>query len=205
MFAAQGVAFKDSKSPVWYPYFGSWFIGTTLEVVLLSITIFRPTSGLTLQYLFRAGHALRCAMFLTLLVLYFSWQHSSRKHDDDVEQQSLLGKDSLCTADDSQTQAYGGTKTANTATKKENTAGDSWVNEQRTREEAMAKRLEQDGWLAYVRSFSVRLVYEHIRTATDILDTRPIHLAPSRQKASVPCPPCRCMSLDQQRLERAGT
>lgn len=71
-FVVQLISVCEAGSPVWYPYYGAWFIGTLVESFLLVVpNVLVPR---TTYYQFAAVgiQVLRVCNLLALLIVYFA-------------------------------------------------------------------------------------------------------------------------------------
>jgi hypothetical protein len=167
-FCAQALALTDSKFPVWYPYYGTWFLGLVVELVLAVVpNVFRPPKS-PFDYAVIVIQSLRICIFMTLPSLYFGLRNDQKEYDNcDAERQSLLRKKLAPKASSSDNtrangNGYGATTDANaqesdTADNASDAGSeDSWLAEQRKAQEMIDKRLQQDGnWFTYAKGFTV--------------------------------------------------
>jgi hypothetical protein len=164
----------DSKFPVWYPYYGTWFFGFVVEVFLIVVpNIFDPPKDV-FDFVAISIRALRICNFIVLISLYFGLRNDRKTYDNvDAERQSLLRKklapkpgSSEDTNGTTKANGYGATNgtTTNANAQDSETAGeasdagseDSWIAKQRKAQEAIDKRLQQDGnWFTYAKGFAV--------------------------------------------------
>jgi hypothetical protein len=158
----------DSKFPVWYPYYVTWFFGTVVELALVVVpNVFEPPKS-PFEFVIIVIQGLRICIFITLPSLYFGLRNDKKEYDNcDAERQSLLRKKLALKASSSENGAangngYGGTTDANAqesdTTDNASDAGseDSWLAEQRKAQEMIDKRLQQDGnWFTYAKGFTV--------------------------------------------------
>jgi hypothetical protein len=160
-FGIQAVALTDAKFPVWYPYYGTWFIGICVEITLLTLSnvYYPPKSTFDLAIL--VIQCLRVVTFIALVLLFFGLRNDTKEYDNaDAEQQSLLrnklaGKPG---SPEDSSKGYGtSTGTTTTSTISKASAQDSWVVKQAKAQEMVQKRLKQDGnWFTYAKGFAVR-------------------------------------------------
>ncbi|PQE25948.1 abc transporter protein [Rutstroemia sp. NJR-2017a BBW] len=172
-FMVETVALSDTQFPVWYPYYGTWFIGLVVELTLLILpNVFRPATNSPFDYLFIAIQVLRIVNLILLPGTYFFLRNDSEEYDtDDTERQSLLPKKSGSKTPNSETSTvngsgYGTTGEASAEDEEDDSdtasvaSEDSYLEEQRKNKEAIAKRLQQDGsWWTYAKGFSIFLPY----------------------------------------------
>ena len=88
----------DAEKPVWYPYYGSWFISLASEIVLISLGVAQESFSTTFSY---ARLALRICriLFLVLLQVIF-WSFKLSKPDTiDEESAPLLVHKQDCAGD----------------------------------------------------------------------------------------------------------
>lgn len=166
-FGVQALALVDTKFPIWYPYYGSWFIAMLFEVVLLIIqsASHYPTSLADLSCV--AIQGLRMGTFLVLTFLYFGLPHNKKDcTSGDPEQQPLLRKSLGSISSSGGLAANGNTYVSttdataqdlDTAEDCEAVSEDVWLAEEQEAKDKMLKRLKHDGnWFTYVKGFSVR-------------------------------------------------
>lgn len=167
-FCAQALALTDSKFPVWYPYYGTWFLGLVVESVLAVVpNVFKPPKS-AFDYTFIVIQGLRICIFIILPSLYFGLRNDKKEYDNcDAERQTLLAKKLAPNASSSDNitangSGYGATTDANaqesdTADNASDAGSeDSWLAEQRKAQEMIEKRLQQDGnWFTYAKGFTV--------------------------------------------------
>jgi hypothetical protein len=170
----------DSKFPVWYPYYGTWFFGLVVELVLAVVpNVFKPPNS-PYEYVIIVIQGLRICIFIILPSLYFGLRNDKKEYDNcDAERQTLLAKKLAPKASGSDETAangngYGATTDANaqesdTADNASDAGSeDSWLAEQRKAQEMIDKRLQQDGnWFTYAKGFTVSSNYgsESLTTA----------------------------------------
>lgn len=141
---------------------------TETTIVLCSYVLRRPQTAF--DYILLVEQTLRACIFATLIGLYFGLRNDKKRYDNvDAERQSLLRKKvapqqlgNSSTANGTENgSGYGTTDTAATEsdTAAESEAAveeDSWLAEQRKAQEAISKRLKQDGnWFTYAKGFTV--------------------------------------------------
>jgi hypothetical protein len=159
------MALTDSQFPVWYPYYGTWFIGILAESCFLIVpNIFNPPRTY-FEYILIIEQALRLCVFILLPVLYFGLRTDTKSYDNfDAERQSLLGKKLASKPPDSEESTLNGNgygSTTDAASKDSDAASDagsedSWLARERKAKEAIQKRLQQDGsWFTYAKGFAV--------------------------------------------------
>ena len=167
-FCAQALALTDSKFPVWYPYYGTWFFGLVVELVLAVVPNVFRRPNCVYDYVVIAIQGLRICIFVILPSLYFGLRNDKKEYDNcDAERQTLLAKKLAPRAGSSDDTAangngYGATTDANaqesdTADNASDAGSeDSWLAEQRKAQELIDKRLQQDGnWFTYAKGFTV--------------------------------------------------
>lgn len=184
-FGTQALALTDSKFPVWYPFYGTWMIGITVEIVLLALgnVAHRPASAS--DYIVMIIQASRIGIFAMLPMLYFGLRNDGKQYDNiDAERQSLLRKRLAPKASGSgdttpngngngssnghtngNGNGYGTTANASAQESDSDSESDSgtnenedrWVKREREAKKLMRKRLKQDGnWFTYAKGFAVR-------------------------------------------------
>lgn len=166
-FGVQCLALTDSKFPVWYPYYGTWFIGIVVELFLVVVpNIFEPPKK-PFDFAILVIQVLRICAFLILPSLYFGLRNDKKEYEDsDIERQSLLqkklGKKPSSEASTLNGNGYGTTtensQDSDTTDNSSDTSEDSWLEHQRKAQAKIDKRLEQDGnWFTYAKGFTVSL------------------------------------------------
>ncbi|KAH7403640.1 hypothetical protein BKA64DRAFT_574026, partial [Cadophora sp. MPI-SDFR-AT-0126] len=168
-FGVQCLALTDSKFPVWYPYYGTWFIGLVVELFLLVVpNVFEPPKK-PFDFMVLVIQILRIGIFMILPSLYFGLRNDDKLYEDsDVERQSLLkknlGKKPSSEASTLNGNGYG-TNTENsqdsdTADNASDTSEDSFIARQRKAQAKIDKRLDQDGnWFTYAKGFMMFFPY----------------------------------------------
>lgn len=184
IFGAQALALTDSKFPVWYPYYGTWFAGVMVEIILVvgNNWLHQPKSPFDFVYI--VEQSLRICTFAALLSLYFGLRNDTKRYDNaDAERQSLLRK-KLAPAPSGSEESNGyGTTTDTNGAESETAAEDteeedSWLAEQRKAKELIAKRLQQDGnWFTYAKGFTVSLYHDLTSSLLTSLGFLSPHLA----------------------------
>ncbi|KUJ08051.1 uncharacterized protein LY89DRAFT_765501 [Mollisia scopiformis] len=166
-FGAQCLALTDSKFPVWYPYYVTWFLGLLVELILLVIpNVFAPPET-PFAFTNIVIQSIRVCFFAILPSLYFALRNDKKEYDNgDAERQSLLQKKlSGKPGSEDSTKSYGGTTDTNNQESDNSEASDagsedSWLARQREAEDKIKKRLEQDGnWFTYARGFAIFFPY----------------------------------------------
>lgn len=159
----------DAGRRMWYPFYGSWVLAIIFELPIFVLEAFdpyfwTPAKDGIVQTTFVT---LRCFGFLSLFGFFFLHDELSQTEiASDEEQQSLLPKTprSRHGSQDGQSHhsegtGYGSTLHAERPSEDtdEETPMYSWEIAEREAEEAMEKRLQEDGnWLEYVKGFKVR-------------------------------------------------
>ncbi|CAG8981855.1 hypothetical protein HYALB_00009530 [Hymenoscyphus albidus] len=164
-FGIQALALTDAKFPVWYPYYGTWFIGVTVELTLVILpNVYQPPASI-FDYSIIFIKGARIATFIALIVLYFTLRNDPKEYDNaDAERQSLLRKKLAPKPSSSEDSTNGyGTTTAQESDGEEDdddTSKDSWLKQQKEAQELIQKRLKQDGdWFTYAKGFAVFFPY----------------------------------------------
>ncbi|KAF5867462.1 putative abc transporter protein [Botrytis fragariae] len=170
VFLVQIIALGDTKSPTWYPYYGTWFIGLCVELCLIILpNVFSPPPNSAFDYILISIQAIRIFNLIALPIIYLYIRDSDKAPETiDTERQSLLKKPSDPSSSESSTlngNGYG--TTGEPTTQDEEDAGDesdtasvasedSYLKDQRKSKEAIAKRLKEDGnWWTYLKGFSM--------------------------------------------------
>jgi hypothetical protein len=159
VFGVQAVALTDAKFPVWYPYYGTWFIGICVESTLLILPNVYSLPNGTFDYVVITIQCLRVVTLVLLVSFFFGLRNDKKEYDNaDAEQQSLL-KSKLAgkpgTSEDS-AKGYGTTTGTTTSAISVAASEDSWVVKQQKAQELIQKRLQQDGnWFTYAKGFAV--------------------------------------------------
>jgi hypothetical protein len=156
VFGVQAIALTDAKFPVWYPYYGTWFIGICVELTLLILpNVYSPPNA-TFDYVVIATQCFRVVTLLLLVSLFFGPRSDKKEYDNaDAEQQSLLKNGKPGGSEDS-AKGYGTASGTTTSAISVAASEDSWVAKQRKAQELIEKRLQQDGnWFTYAKGFAV--------------------------------------------------
>jgi hypothetical protein len=158
-FGVEVLVLFDTKLPVWYPYYGTWFLGIVAELSLLAATnihgIQKPDTAFS--YVSIVICIFRSLNLTALLILYFGLRHGKKTFDNsDAECQALLSKKLAANGN-----GYGTTTTSASDETTNNTSDagseDSYLDKQKKAKALIEKRLEQDGsWLQYAKGFAVR-------------------------------------------------
>ena len=128
------------------------------ETSMLVICMLWTRTATTMQHLYLAGHAGRCALFTALIFLHFGRRHVSQNSMcSDAEQQTLLGEGPDLKTNTKKSDGYGSTTTTSSdSDTAAETEEDLWLAEDRKTKEAMAKRLKEEGsWFTYVKAYTV--------------------------------------------------
>jgi hypothetical protein len=178
IFGIQGLALTDSKFPVWYPYYGTWFAGIVVEIALFILLCITRSPVDAFDYITIVIRVLRIGAFILLPALYFGFRNDKKQYDNsDAERQSLLRKKLAPKPSSSEDSTLNGNGTANGngngnghgyGTTTDAAAEDSdseadpnedrWVKEERRAKKLMMKRLKQDGnWFTYAKGFMVSM------------------------------------------------
>lgn len=164
VFALQFSRLLDLRHPIWYPFCGSWVLGSLFEAAIGSLTLHaygKPSSvGLHAADLLLTFS--RFALFISMLCVVL-WQNRTQQEGSDEEQQSLLKAPG--TSVNGHANGYGaadqtnGTCEANDgdANKNKKARETRWERRERIAREAMEKRLAAGGnWFQYAKEFKVR-------------------------------------------------
>ncbi|KAL9070382.1 MAG: hypothetical protein Q9161_004941 [Pseudevernia consocians] len=152
----------NAKNPaVWYPYYGSWFMGLVVEAILFTCVLTYGISPSIYAYIHVAIQA--CRMLVLVLLSTVLFTKSFKRIGPDEESTSLLGRDK---GESDDTQALVGTSSYGSITIAANgeAADLEYEAEQRKkyqeRKERLEKRLQAEGnWFTYVKAFSVFIPY----------------------------------------------
>jgi hypothetical protein len=165
VWGVQTLALGDSKFPVWYPYYGSWVIGLTFDIIRIVLLNLghHPTS--VFDYCSLVVQIIRICFLAILLFLYCGLRNRKSQYKNvDEESQALLQKklapqhgSSEETTDTSP--GYGTTATTDSndsETAKDSEPEDNETKKTREAKKRMLARLENDGsWWTYAKGFSV--------------------------------------------------
>jgi hypothetical protein len=178
IFGIQALALTDSKFPVWYPYYGTWFAGIAVEIALFILLCITRSPVDAFDYITIIIRVSRIGIFTLLPALYFGFRNDKKEYDNsDAERQSLLRKKLASKPSSSEDSTLNGDGSANGncngnghgyGTTTEAVAEDSdseadpdedkWVREERRAKKKMMKRLKQDGnWFTYAKGFMVSI------------------------------------------------
>lgn len=158
-FGIQALALTDAKFPVWYPYYGTWFIGVTVEPILAVLSNLYDSPKSPFDYITIVIQAARISTFIALIVLFFTLRNDKKEYDNaDAERQSLLRKKLApkpSSSEDS-TKGYGATTSKDDDSEDDESSQDSWLAKQKKAQDLIQKRLKQDGnWFTYAKGFAV--------------------------------------------------
>ena len=208
----------DSKFPVWYPYYVTWFVGIIVELVLAVVpNVFKPPKS-PFDYVVIVIQGLRICIFIVLPSLYFGLRNDKKEYDNcDAERQSLLRKKLAPKASSSDNSTangngYGATTDANaqesdTADNASDAGSeDSWLAEQRKAQEMIDKRLQQDGnWFTYAKGFMVSSIVD-IEKGRPLIPKPGISSVPvaiPQQSSAVSSSACWILPISLECLERS--
>ncbi|KAL3427836.1 ABC transporter [Phlyctema vagabunda] len=164
IFGLQILLLSDTKFPVWYPYYATWFIGLIAEFTLIIANCLNQAPQESFDFVLLFIQSFRILSFVVLPSLYFGHRNSKEKYDlNDAERQSLLRKKLAPKATDSENgNEYGATtdstqqKSGTADDSSEAGSEDSWLEWQRKSQELITKRLKNDGnWWTYAKGFMV--------------------------------------------------
>lgn len=126
-----------------------------------------PSGDPALHYVLITVQAIRILNLVALPVVYLYLRNTGETHSvSDTESQPLLKKNTAPSGSESSTlngNGYGTTDEATAQDVDESdtasvTSEDSYLERQRKSEEAVSKRLKQDGnWWTYIKGFAVRI------------------------------------------------
>ncbi|KAI1273230.1 hypothetical protein F5Y07DRAFT_391426 [Xylaria sp. FL0933] len=182
IFGVQQNSFEDAAEIVWYPYYGSWLIGSLFEpaIAVLQFIIAHEASSIHLDAhpeiempaftrLDAAISIVRFVIMLGVILIHFSGYSHVDTDSSDEERSPLLPKSDqrLINGNGSADSGYGtsseATNTDATNTETANSPSDPespWERQQRLLREKMEKRLKSEGsWIAYVKGFMVFFPY----------------------------------------------
>ncbi|TVY75636.1 Heavy metal tolerance protein [Lachnellula suecica] len=172
VFGIQVLALTDTKFPVWYPYYGTWFVGSASEITLLALSNVVHSPESAFDYIEIIIRVLRICIFILLPAVYFGLRNDKKKYDNsDAERQSLLRKklapepssseDSTTTPANTNGNGYGSTdQTAEDSDSSDDPSEDSYIKKERKAKNMIQKRLKQDGnWFTYAKGFTVFFPY----------------------------------------------
>lgn len=141
----------DSSNPVWYPYYGCWFISLVAETCLLAIPADGEESGFKQTKV--VIETIRVAFLCSLPISFWGFQRMDNKREvgDDDEESGLLSAGGEINGS-ANTMSYG--------------AIDPYTNDPDEAAEArearakMMKKIEESGnWWVYAKSFAVSFVH----------------------------------------------
>ena len=157
------VCLLDSAYPVWYPYYGSWLVAFTMEVVLVTLSVIyrRPTTRL--QFVRLGLTAFRISLIVSLLLLWFCERCAGRQYSQaDEENQPLLSNSHVqgFSEDSGTTQGsaqYGSITTSGNGAESTDLEA-KYKERERKAHKRVTDRLREDGnWWTYAKGFSVGL------------------------------------------------
>lgn len=169
VFGVQSAMLAKTEHPVWYPFYGSWFLAVACEAtlgVLYFVRGDRFLSGLPLVAHFGLS-ALRAFLFVLIAVTpLFRRQRAAPIQSSDEERQSLLDSNGSSqqpeqsgnmstTAAQNRNQDYGSTQESDAASKKRRDELSYERREREGRERREKQLLEEGNWFTYVRKFLV--------------------------------------------------
>lgn len=159
----------DTKFPVWYPYYGIWFIAAISEIILAILSNVSSRTYGVFELISLSIQCLRVCTILALLCIYLGLRARKESYGNwDAERQALIRK----TLAPKQSKAnniadsgngYGAvsnTETIDPTSKSDNSddSDDGFFRGSNKARERVQRRLENDGnWWTYVKGFSVRL------------------------------------------------
>ncbi|TVY92310.1 Heavy metal tolerance protein [Lachnellula willkommii] len=178
-FGIQALTLTDSKFPVWYPYYVTWFVGVAVEIGLLVFRSLLHSPVSAFDYVAIVVQALRICTFILLPASYFGFRNDKKQYENnDAERQSLLRKklapkpsgseDSTLNGNESsndsaQASGYG---TIETTTENSDSGSDTdpdedvYLKREREAKKRIQKRLKQDGnWFTYAKGFTIFFPY----------------------------------------------
>ncbi|TVY34653.1 Heavy metal tolerance protein [Lachnellula subtilissima] len=179
-FGIQALALTDSKFPVWYPYYVTWFVGVAAEIGLLIFQSLTHSPVSAFDYVAIVVQALRICTFVLLPASYFGFRNDKKQYENsDAERQSLLRKKlAPKKPSDSENSTLNGNESSNDSahapgygtidTTTENSDSDSdvdpdedrYLKSERAARKLIQKRLKQDGnWFTYAKGFTIFFPY----------------------------------------------
>ncbi|KAI0426673.1 hypothetical protein F5Y09DRAFT_333942 [Xylaria sp. FL1042] len=182
IFGVQQNSFGDATEIVWYPYYGSWLMGSLFEpaIAVLQFIIAHEASNVHLDAhpeiempafirLDAAISIVRSVIMLGVVLIHFSGYSYVGTDSSDEERSPLIPKSDqrLSNGNGSADSGYGtsseATNTDATNTETANSPSDPespWERQQRLLREKMEKRLKSEGsWIAYIKGFMVFFPY----------------------------------------------
>ncbi|KAJ2900779.1 hypothetical protein MKZ38_002217 [Zalerion maritima] len=155
VFGIEFALLIDSDQPVWYPYYGSWFLSALFEpaIFVLGRRIDPASPSSSFRIADTSLWSVRYFLLVAVLVCYVASKNSvSSDGADETERQPLIPKDGDRTSANGT--AYGTTTQSNDANEL------PWERGDRKARENMQKKLEDDGnWFTYVKRFKVFFPY----------------------------------------------
>ncbi|KAI9786630.1 MAG: hypothetical protein M1839_006181 [Geoglossum umbratile] len=155
----------DTTFPVWFPYYGSWLIALTAEIVLAALPSSLHAPKLQFEYIQLTVQFSRVCLLLLLIVVFFGTGKEGNRRDSgsDEESQALLANGHTVEPGKPQNgNSYGSVPSSNGANTPE-TGEESSDDPDRERTKRMRKlqeRLVNDGnWWTYAKSFSIFIPY----------------------------------------------
>ncbi|TVY23227.1 Heavy metal tolerance protein [Lachnellula hyalina] len=178
-FGVQALALTDSKFPVWYPYYVTWFVGVAAEIGLLIFQSLTHSPVSAFDYVAIVVQALRICTFILLPASYFGFRNDKKQYENnDAERQSLLRKKLAPKPSESENSTLNGNESSNDSahapgygtidTTTENSDSDSdvdpdedrYLKSERAARKLVQKRLKQDGnWFTYAKGFTIFFPY----------------------------------------------
>lgn len=164
----------DTKFPVWYPYYGVWFIAVVSEILLFILLIITSRTYGAFELISLSIQCLRICAILALLSIYLKLRTSKESYsNEDAERQALIHKTlapeqsrATNTTDSGNGNGYGAianTKTTDGTSKSDDSddSDDAFFIRSNKAKQRVLKRLENDGnWWTYVKGFSVCLLID---------------------------------------------
>ncbi len=182
IFGVQQNSFGDAAEIVWYPYYGSWLMGSLFEpaIAVLQFLIAHEASTVRLDAhpevelpaFIRVDAVMsivRSVIILSVILMHLSSYNRIDTDSSDEERSPLIPKSDqrLSNSNGSADSGYGtsseatNTDAPNTETVNSPSDPESpWERQQRLLREKMEKRLKSEGsWIAYVKGFMVFFPY----------------------------------------------
>ncbi|KAH0542717.1 hypothetical protein FGG08_002952 [Glutinoglossum americanum] len=154
----------DSKFPVWFPYYGSWFIALAVEIALVFLPHSFHSPKLQFEYVQITVQVSRVCFLLLLTSIFFGIGSGDNRRDNgsDEESQSLLANGQSEPGKPQNNSSYGSVTSNNGMNTPDvgdsGKSGDEPDTEEKKRLKNLQERLLNDGnWWTYAKSFSEKV------------------------------------------------